>query len=87
MSQQNHESKRSIPKTSDNWIKEAHPDLKAFIYQQISELELYLTPDCTVTVVAKDPLKLLAQIEEEGRDITRSELKRLYKTTRLSIGG
>lgn len=44
-------------------LLDANPDVKAFIYQQILEFDHFVTPDTKVTVVARNPHRLLAQYE------------------------
>lgn len=55
------------------------PEVKSYIYQTILEFEPYTTPETVVAVVAKDPLKLISQLEADGQDCDRTELKRMYR--------
>lgn len=41
------------------------PEVKSFIYQSILDLEPFSTPQSIVSVVAKNPLELLSQVDEE----------------------
>lgn len=42
---------------------ENNADVKAFIYQQIVEFESFVTPDTKITVVARNPRRLMPQFE------------------------
>lgn len=44
-------------------LLETNPDVKAFIYQQIVEFESFVTPETKVTVVARNPRRLMAQYD------------------------
>lgn len=56
-----------------------NPEVKAFIYQQINELEGFVTPNTVVTVMAKDPTKLASFYDESGISINKSALKKMYR--------
>lgn len=56
-----------------------NPEVKAFIYQQINDLEGFVTPDTVVTVMAKDAAKLAAQYDMEGIEFDKKELKKMYR--------
>lgn len=58
---------------------EQNPDVKSFIYQQIAEFDGFVTPQTVVAVVARDPRKLALQYETDGREFSRSDLKKLYR--------
>ncbi|WP_295900661.1 hypothetical protein [uncultured Bdellovibrio sp.] len=58
---------------------EQNPEVKSFIYQQISEFEPFVTPQTVVAVVARDPKKLALQYETDGKEFTREGLKKLYR--------
>ncbi|WP_374075781.1 hypothetical protein [Bdellovibrio bacteriovorus] len=58
---------------------EQNPEVKSFIYQQISEFEPFVTPQTIVAVVARDPKKLAIQYETDGKEFTREGLKKLYR--------
>lgn len=45
-----------------------NPEVKSYIYQQISEFEPYVTPETIAAVIAKDPRKLKMQLETEGKE-------------------
>lgn len=67
---------------------EQNPEVKSFIYQQIADLEGFVTPQTIVTVVARDPRKLAIQYETEGKEFSKKELKKLYRIAiSLSEGG
>lgn len=58
---------------------EETPEVKSYIYQQIAEFEIYVTPQTVVTVIKRDPLKLALQYEAEGKDFSRKALKKLFR--------
>jgi ribosomal subunit interface protein len=60
-------------------ILEQSPEIKAYVYQQIAELEGFVTPQTTVAVVARDPLKLAIQLETDGTPIEREKLGQMYR--------
>ncbi len=55
------------------------PEVKSYIYQTILEFEPYTTPETVVAVVAKDPLKLISQLEADEQHCDRTELKKMYR--------
>lgn len=58
---------------------EKNPEVKAYIYQQISEFEPFVTPQTVIAVVARDPKKLALQYEAEGKSFSKKDLKKLYR--------
>lgn len=58
---------------------ESNPEVKSFIYQQIVDLESFVTPQTVVTVVARDPNELSLQYETEGKEFAPENLKSLYR--------
>jgi ribosome-associated translation inhibitor RaiA len=60
-------------------LSNVSPEVKSYIYQTILEFEPYTTAETVVAVVAKDPLKLISQLEADGQDCDRTELKRMYR--------
>jgi ribosome-associated translation inhibitor RaiA len=60
-------------------LSHVSPEVKSYIYQTIMEFEPYTTPETIVAVIAKDPLKLISQLEAEGTDYDRVELKKMYR--------
>lgn len=64
------------PLTAEMKLIETNPEVKSFIYQQIAELNPFVTPETVVMVIAKDP----KDIKEESftEDIDVEEL-RTYK--------
>ena len=58
---------------------EQNPEVKSFIYQQIVEFEPFVTPQTVVAVVARDPRKLALQYEAEGKEFSKSDLKKLFR--------
>ena len=55
------------------------PEIKSFIYQQISEFQPFVTPQTVVAVIAKDPRKLAPELELRGIEISRAQLKKMYR--------
>ena len=60
---------------------EADPEVKAHIYQQLHEFAPFITPETVITVVMKDPMKLLSHFVDNGIDMTASELKKMQRIT------
>lgn len=58
---------------------EDSPEVKAYIYQQISEFEPFVTPETVVAVISRDPRKLAIQLETEGKDIDPSKLRKMHR--------
>ena len=58
---------------------EESPEVKSFIYQQLSDFKDFVTEETIVTVVAKDPKKLALQLETDGNPIPMKELKKMYR--------
>ncbi len=54
-------------------------EVKSYIYQTILEFEHFTTPETVVAVVAKDPLKLVSQLDAAGEDYDRKELKKMHR--------
>ena len=63
-------------------VSNIDPEVKSYIYQSLAEFEPFITPNTLITVVAKDPLRLISQFEAEGVGYDRAELKVL---NRISI--
>ncbi len=65
------------------------PEVKSFIYQAILDFEPFSTPETVIAVVAKNPLELLSQVEEESENVTlafdrtdlpkKTVLKKMYR--------
>lgn len=55
------------------------PEIKSYIYQSISEFEPFTTPATLIAVISRDPLKLISQLESNGVDYDRTELKKMYR--------
>lgn len=68
----------NLPNPTIQLIEE-NPEVKSFIYQQIAEFDGYVTPETTVTVVARNPKKLALQYEAEGKEFNRRDLSKLYR--------
>ncbi|MBX3040016.1 MAG: hypothetical protein KF789_04830 [Bdellovibrionaceae bacterium] len=60
-------------------LLETDPEVKSYIYQQLSEFEPFVSPETVVAVVSRDPRKLMLQFEAEGRETTRDELAKLFR--------
>jgi ribosome-associated translation inhibitor RaiA len=60
-------------------LLEDSPEVKSYIYQQITEFEPYVTPDTVIAVVSKDPVKLALQYEAEGKEISNEDLRSHYR--------
>lgn len=60
-------------------LLETDPEVKSYIYQQLSEFEPYVSPETVVAVVSRDPRKLLLQFEADGRQTTKEELSKLFR--------
>ncbi|MBK9324173.1 MAG: hypothetical protein IPM97_14705 [Bdellovibrionaceae bacterium] len=69
-------------------LTEDSPEVKSYIYQQISEFEPYITPDTVVEVISKDPTKLALQYESEGKDFDIDDLRSHFRISiSLTEGG
>jgi hypothetical protein len=68
-------------------LLEKNPEVKSFIYQQISEFDQFVTPETVVTVVSRDPKKLALQYETEGKEFTKQQLSKLYRIAILLTEG
>ncbi len=60
-------------------VLEENPEIRSFIYQQIVDFEHYVTPQTRVAVMAKDPLKLQAQLEADGQTVNKKKLAKMYR--------
>ena len=60
-------------------VLDENREIRSFGYHQILEFENYVTPETTVAVMVKDPLKLRAQLEAEGQEVDRKKLGRMYR--------
>ena len=69
----------TTPLTPTAEALQSSPEVKSFIYQQITEFEPFVTPQTVVAVVARDPRKLALQYEAEGKEFDRKELKKLHR--------
>ncbi len=54
-------------------------EVKSYIYQQIMEFEPYVTSDTVVAVIARDPKKLMLQLESEGKTELIEKLPKMYR--------
>ncbi len=55
------------------------PEVKSYVYQTIMEFEPFTTPNTVVAVIAKDPLKLIPQYEENGIEYNKDELRHKWR--------
>lgn len=60
-------------------IENLSSEVKSYIYQTIQEFEPFTTPNTLVTVVARDPLKLIPTFEAEGKEFNTKELRAKYR--------
>lgn len=60
-------------------LSNVSPEVKSYIYQTILEFEPFTTPETVVAVVAKDPLKLISQLDANGDELDRKELKKMHR--------
>lgn len=60
-------------------LLEDTPEVKSYIYQQLTELEPYITPQTVIEVISKDPRKLALQFEAEGKDFDMESLRSHYR--------
>lgn len=55
------------------------PEVKSYIYQTLAEFEPFTTAQTTVAVIAKDPLRLITRLENEGVEFDRKKLKTMFR--------
>ena len=60
-------------------LKNISPEVKSYIYQVITEFEPFSTPNTLVKVVAKDPLQLLSQTDEDTEVPNKQKLKKMHR--------
>ena len=60
-------------------LLEDTPEVKSYIYQQLTEFEPYITPETVIEVVSKDPKKLALQFEAEGKEYDMKSLRSHYR--------
>lgn len=65
-------------KSQDDLI-DLGPEVKSYIYQTIIEFEPYSTPQTQVSVIAKNPLRLRKQLLEDGVDIPKQKLQKMWR--------
>lgn len=58
---------------------EQSPEVKSYIYQQITEFEPFITPDTVISVIARDPRKLMLQLETDGHFIEPEKLSKMFR--------
>lgn len=58
---------------------EKSPEVKSYIYQQITEFEPFITPETVIAVIARDPRKLALQLETDGKFIDPRKLSEMYR--------
>lgn len=63
----------------DRNLENVSPEVKSYIYQVISELEPFTTPETTVAVIARDPLKLITRFEADGVEFDHTKLRTMYR--------
>jgi ribosomal subunit interface protein len=60
-------------------LLEVSPEVKSYIYQSILEFEQFSTPNTTVAVIAKDPLKLISNGNGAGAGYSKEILKTMHR--------
>lgn len=60
-------------------VSDVDPEVKSYIYQSIAEFEPYTTPDTTVAVIARDPLRLISRYEADGIEYDHTQLKKMFR--------
>lgn len=60
-------------------LLEQDPEVKSFIYQQIVDLEPFVTEKTVVAFIAKDAKKLASRFEQEGIEMKAKDLKKLHR--------
>ncbi len=60
-------------------LLEKSPEVKSYIYQQILEFEPFVTSDTVIAVIARDPKKLMLQLESEGKTELIEKLPKMYR--------
>lgn len=55
------------------------PEVKSYIYQTLQEFEPYCSPQTIVSVIAKDPLKLISRYEADGIEYDHTKLKKMWR--------
>lgn len=73
------EARMDTPFKSRLDLNNVSQEVKSYIYQALLEFEPYTTENTLISVVAKDPLKLLPQYEAEGKEVNTKELKAKYR--------
>jgi hypothetical protein len=67
------------PTPFEQGLENVSAEVKSYIYQAISELEPFTTPETTVSVIARDPLKLISRFEADGLEFDQTKLKTMYR--------
>ncbi len=70
---------RNLGNPTLNDALDENPEIRSFIYQQIVDFENYVTPQTVVAVMAKDPLKLIAKLEADGKTVNRRKLSKMHR--------
>lgn len=62
-------------------VEEVHPEVKSYIHQILQEFDPFTTPDTSIIVIARDPLKLLSQVDEhlKAELPARKLLKKMFR--------
>ena len=60
-------------------VLDENPEIRSYIYQQIVDFENFVTPQTMVSVMAKDPLKLMAKLEADGKTVSKKKLSKMYR--------
>ena len=67
------------PSGSKVEVDDVSPEVKSYIYQTLMEFEPYTTPSTIVSVIARDPLKLITQFEADGVEYDQTKLKKMFR--------
>lgn len=67
------------PFKTQNNLEDIDSEVRSYIFQVLMELEPYTTPDTIVSVIAKDPLKLIRHYESEGTEYDSKALKKMHR--------
>ncbi len=55
------------------------PEVKAFIYQVITEFHPFSTPETLVSVISKNPMGLAKKLASEGTPIDAATLRKMHR--------
>lgn len=68
------------PRNSDQLeLINIDPEIKAFVFQVLTEFEPFITEQTLLAVVAKDPLRLYRNLAKQGQDVNKSDFVDKYR--------